>query len=140
MYREKEGKEEVTDFHFEGMLTGDYASFITQGPSEHYIRALEDCVIDELNHSDLQHLYTTLPLLERVGRILSEQVYCKVLTRMSSYQNDTPEVRYLKLSEEQPDLSKQVPQYLIASFLGVTPVGLSKIRKRLHDNGQLFTN
>jgi CRP-like cAMP-binding protein len=136
MYRrDKDGNEEVTDFQFEGTLTGDYVSFIEQKPSEHYIKALEDCLIDEISYEDLNHLYKTLPLLERAGRILSEQIYCKVITRMTSYQNDTPEVRYQQLLEQNPMLFQRVPQYLIASFLGVTPVGLSKIRKRLHDNG-----
>ena len=138
MYRDKDKKEEVTDFHFKGMLTGDYVSFIRQEPSEHYIRALEDCEIEEISYIDLHHLYTTLPLLERAGRILSEQIYCKVLTRMSSYQNDSPEIRYQQLIQHRPALFQQVPQYLIASFLGVTPVGLSKIRKRLHDKGPIY--
>lgn len=132
--RDKDGKEEVTEFQFEGALTGDYVSFIRQEPSEHYIRALEDTLIEEINYDELHHLYRTMPLLERAGRILSEQIYCKVITRMTSYQNDSPEVRYQQLLDENPMLFQRVPQYLIASFLGVTPVGLSKIRKRLHDN------
>lgn len=131
MYRNADGKEEVTDFFFEGNLIGDYVSFIRQEPSEHYIRALEDCVVEELSYEDLRHLYRTVPTMERVGRILSEQIYCSALTRMSSYQNDSPEFRYQQLLKQRPSLFQRVPQYLIASFLGVTPVGLSKIRKRL---------
>lgn len=130
-YRIKDGKEEVTDFYLKGMLTGDYVSFITLGPSDHYIKALEDSRLDQINHDDLQQLYGKYPLMERAGRILSEKIYCKVITRMVSYQNDSPEVRYQKLVDERPELLLRMPQYLIASYLGVTPVGLSKIRKRL---------
>jgi CRP-like cAMP-binding protein len=133
-YRNKGKKEEVTEFYLEGMLTGDYVSFIKQEPAEHYIRALEDSEVAEISYSDLNHLYTMYPPIERAGRILSEQTYCKVITRMLSYQNDSPEIRYKKLVEERPILFQRMPQYLIASFLGVTPVGLSKIRKRLHDS------
>ena len=133
MYRNADGKEEVSEFFFEGMLIGDYVSFIKQEPSEHDIRAMEDCEMEEISYEDLRHLYSTVPTMERVGRILSEQIYCSVLTRMSSYQNDSPEFRYQQLIEQRPALFQRVPQYLIASYLGVTPVGLSKIRKRLHD-------
>jgi CRP/FNR family transcriptional regulator, anaerobic regulatory protein len=132
-YRTKDGKEEVTEFYLEGMLTGDYVSFIKHEPAEHDIRALEDSEVEEINYEDLQHLYSTYPLMERAGRILSEDIYCKVITRMLSYQNDSPEVRYRNLVEQRPELFHRVPQYLIASYLGVTPVGLSKIRKRLQD-------
>jgi len=134
-YRNRDGKEEVTEFYLEGMLTGDYVSFIKQEPSEHYIRALEDSVVEEISYTDLNYLYSMYPLMEQAGRILSQQTYCKVITRMLSYQNDSPEIRYQKLVEERSILFQRVPQYLIASFLGVTPVGLSKIRKRLQDNG-----
>jgi CRP/FNR family transcriptional regulator, anaerobic regulatory protein len=132
-YRTKDGKEEVTEFYLEGMLTGDYVSFIKHEPAEHYIRALEDSEVEEIDYEDLQRLYSTYPLMERAGRILSEDIYCKVITRMLSYQNDSPEMRYRNLVEQRPELFQRVPQYLIASYLGVTPVGLSKIRKRLQD-------
>jgi CRP-like cAMP-binding protein len=135
-YRSKDGNEEVTEFYLEGMLTGDYVSFIKQELSEHSIKALEDSELEEISYNDLNHLYSIHPLMEMAGRILSEQTYCKVITRMLSYQNDTPVERYQQLIRERPVLFQRVPQYLIASFLGVTPVGLSKIRKRLNENGQ----
>ena len=136
MYRDMEEKEEVTEFYFEGMLNSDYVSFIRQEPSEHYIRALEDMEVEEFSYTDLQYLYANVPASNKVGRLITERLYCGIITRMLSYQNDTPEVRYQKLIRERPALLQRVPQYLIASFLGVTPVGLSKIRKRLHDHGQ----
>jgi CRP-like cAMP-binding protein len=134
-YRNKDGKEEVTEFYLEGMLTGDYVSFIKQEPAEHYIKAMEYSELEEISYADLNRLYSIYPPMEMAGRILSEQTYCKVITRMLSYQNDTPVERYQQLIRERPELFQRVPQYLIASFLGVTPVGLSKIRKRLHESG-----
>jgi len=138
MYRSVGGKEEVTEFYFERALTGDYVSFIEKKPSDHYIKALEDTIIEELSHKDLNELYKISPPIERAGRILSERTYCRVITRMLSYQNDTPEQRYQQLLEERPALFQRVPQYLIASYLGVTPVGLSKIRKRINNNERPF--
>jgi len=91
-------------------------------------------VVEVLSYEDLHYLYDNLLPIERAGRIITEGLFCGIVRRMLSYQNDSPEVRYQKLIEQRPMLFQRVPQYLIASFLGVTPVGLSKIRKRLHDN------
>ncbi len=135
MYKDTGEKEEVIEFYLEDMLTSDYVSFIRQEPSVNYIKALEDTEVEEISYEDLHLLYDTEPPIERVGRLITESLYCGIITRMLSYQNDSPEVRYQKLIRQRPALLQRVPQYLIASFLGVTPVGLSKIRKRLHDNG-----
>lgn len=131
MFKDTGEKEEVIEFYLEGMLTSDYVSFIRQTPSVNNIKALEDTEVEEISHTDLHSLYDTLPAIERVGRIITENLYCGIITRMLSYQNDSPEVRYQKLIKDRPALLQRVPQYMIASFLGVTPVGLSKIRKRL---------
>jgi CRP-like cAMP-binding protein len=135
MAKEHGGKEEVVEFYFEGMFCSDYVSFIKQSPADNSIKALEDSELEEMSYEDLHHLYDTHYAIERVGRIITEGLYCGLIKRMLSYQNDPPEVRYQKLIEQRPGLFQRVPQYLIASFLGVTPVGLSKIRKRLQDNG-----
>ena len=132
MYRrDVDGHEEVIEFYFEGMLNSDYVSFIRQEPSNQYIRALEDMEVEDLGYDDLQYLYNNVPPVNRSGRMITEALYCGITKRMLSYQNDSPEIRYQKLLEERPVLFQRVPQYLVASFLGVTPVGLSKIRKRL---------
>src|SRR5258708_7988768 len=136
MYRDTGEKEEVIEFYFEGMLNSDYVSFIKQEPSVNYIRALEDMEVEDISYDDLQYLYANVPPVNQVGRIITERLYCGIIARMISYQNDSPEVRYQKLIQQRPALLQRVPQYLIASLLGVTPVGLSKIRKRLHDNGR----
>jgi CRP-like cAMP-binding protein len=131
MYRDKVGKEEVIEFYVEGMLCSDYVSFIRQEPADNAIRFLEDSEVEQISHEDLHHLYDTQLPIERVGRIITESLYCGITKRMISYQNDCPELRYQKLMQERAYLFDRVPQYLIASYLGVTPVGLSKIRKRL---------
>jgi CRP-like cAMP-binding protein len=132
MYREAGGKEEIIEFYVEGMLNADYVSFIRQEPSDQCIRALEDMEVEDLTYEDLHWLYDNLPPVNRAGRIITENLFCGIRNRMLSYQNDSPELRYQKLLEQRPELFKRVPQYMIASFLGITPVGLSKIRKRLH--------
>lgn len=132
MYRDAGGKEEIIEFYIEGMLNADYVSFIRQEPSDQYIRALEDMEVEDLSYEDLHWLYDNIPPVNRAGRMITESLYCGITKRMLSYQNDSPELRYQKLLGQRPELFKRVPQYMIASFLGITPVGLSKIRKRLH--------
>jgi CRP-like cAMP-binding protein len=132
MYRDKDGKEEVVEFYFEGMFCSDYVSFIRQTPADNSIKTLEDSVVEEMSYDDLHYLYDNMLPIERAGRLITEGLFCGIVRRMLSYQNDSPEVRYQKLIEQRPMLFQRVPQYLIASLLGVTPVGLSKIRRRLH--------
>jgi CRP-like cAMP-binding protein len=131
MYREVDKNEEVIEFYFEGMLNSDYVSFIRQEPSNQCIRALEDMEVEDLDYDDLQYLYANVLPINRAGRRITEGLYCGITKRMLSYQNDTPEIRYQKLIAQRPEIFQRVPQYLVASFLGVTPVGLSKIRKRI---------
>jgi CRP-like cAMP-binding protein len=131
MYRARDGREEVIEFYLEGMPCSDYVSFIRQKPSDNAIRLLEDCVVEQLSYKDLHYLYDTMLPIERVGRIITEKLYCGITKRMLSYQKDSPEVRYRNLVGQRPEVFQRAPQYLIASYLGVTPVGLSKIRKRL---------
>ncbi len=134
MYRNKGGKEEVVEFYFEKMWCSDYISFIKQTPAENSIRTLEECEVEQISREDLSSIYARMLPIERVGRLITERLFVGIVKRMLSYQNDSPEVRYQKLIQERPELFQRVPQYLIASLLGVTPVGLSKIRKRLRDN------
>ena len=64
-------------------------------------------------------------------RILSEELLVKVQFNLDSFKTHTPEQRYLHMLEQRPDLIQRVPQHQIASFLGITPQSLSRIRKRL---------
>jgi len=136
MYRDMGGKEEVIEFYTERMFNSDYVSFIRQEPTDQNIRALEDMEVEDMSYNDLQYLYANVPVSNRAGRLITEGLFCGITRRMLSYQNDSPELRYQKLLEQRPELFKRVPQYLIASFLGVSPVGLSKIRKRLNPEGR----
>jgi CRP/FNR family transcriptional regulator, anaerobic regulatory protein len=131
MYTLEGGEEVVSQFFFEGELMCDHFSFLTFRPSNQFIRALEDSELESLSYDDIQYLYDRIPELERVGRILTERICVQLMINLMSYKNDSAEIRYRKLLIQRPALFQRVPQYLIASFLSLTPVGLSKIRKRL---------
>ncbi|RIV17788.1 Crp/Fnr family transcriptional regulator [Fibrisoma montanum] len=133
-YYLKDGDEFNGQFFFEGAWIGDYQSFLTGQPSIQYFDALEDAELLVMQHTDLQNLYAELPKFERFGRVLAENVVIGSQRRTASLLFDTPEERYLKLIKERPKVMERIPLHHIASYLGIKPESLSRIRKRLAEN------
>lgn len=133
-YYLKDGNEFNGQFFFEGTWIGEYQSFLTGQPSIQYFDALENVELLVMQHRDLQKLYTDLPQFERFGRVLAENVVIGSQRRTASLLFDSPEERYLKLIAERPKVVERIPLHHIASYLGIKPESLSRIRKRLADN------
>lgn len=133
-YYLKEGSEFNGQFFFEGAWVGDYHSFLTGQPSVQYIDALEEAELLIMSRADLLALYDQQPRFERFGRLLAENVVIGSQRRTASLLFDTPEERYLKLITERPKVIERIPLHHIASYLGIKPESLSRIRKRLADN------
>ncbi|CCH51727.1 putative transcriptional regulator, Crp/Fnr family [Fibrisoma limi BUZ 3] len=133
-YYLNDGDEFNGQFFFEGSWIGEYQSFLTGQPSIQYFDALEDSELLVMQHSDLQKIYTDLPKFERFGRVLAENVVIGSQRRTASLLFDTPEERYLKLIRERPKVVERIPLHHIASYLGIKPESLSRIRKRLAEN------
>ena len=131
LYTLEGGKEVVSQFFFEGELMCDHYSFLTGRKSNQFVRALEDSLVECISHEDIERGYDDIPGLERISRLLTERTCIKLMFYLASHKNDSAEVRYRKLLASRPQLFQRVPQYLIASYLGITPVGLSKVRRRL---------
>lgn len=125
-----ESRELTCDFSFEDTYISDYEGFLNQSPSRLYIQALEDSELVKLHYDSVQKFYHSFPCLQKFGRLIAEQFLLDVLKRSNSLLFSTPEERYRQLAEENPKLLQRVPQYMIASFIGVTPEALSRIRKR----------
>jgi CRP-like cAMP-binding protein len=126
-----DGEEKTYEFGKENDFVCNYESFLPQVPSTKIIQALEDCVIWQISFADLQVFYQSVAGGERFGRIVIEQVFIQLLAALGSLYTDTPEQRYLKFLNEHPDLQQRVSQYHIASYVGVKPQSLSRIRKRI---------
>jgi len=129
-YINNDGEEKTYGFAKEFDFVCNNESFIPQKPSRQIIQALEDCRLLVISYADLQIFYTTLKNGERYGRMVIEQVFVQTLQGLNSFYTDTPELRYEKLVKDYPDLLQRIPQYYIASFVGVKPQSLSRIRKR----------
>ncbi|MCD8741702.1 Crp/Fnr family transcriptional regulator [Mucilaginibacter roseus] len=131
----REDGEEITNyFSFNNELTSSYKSFLRQEPSFVYIQALEDTSLVCLSHSNIQKLLEHPQLshkMDRFGRLVAEYYLCCYEDRVQAFITQSPEQRYLKLLQEGQGVLQRIPQHYIANFLGVTPVSLSRIRKRI---------
>ena len=130
-YINHDGEEKTYEFGQENNFVCNYESFLPQTPSTKIIQALEDSEILQISYADLQIFYQSVRGAERFARLVIEQVFVQLLQALSSLYTDIPEYRYKKLLKEHPDLLQRVSQYHIASYVGVKPQSLSRIRKRI---------
>ena len=129
-YYDKEGEVKITAFFFQGDFVSNYKSFLTGKPLDHFIEAMQDAAIYKINLQELKSLYDKHKNIERLGRLIAENLYLMVASRLDSFMFQTPEERYKSLIERNSRLLQDVPQYMIASYLAVKPETLSRIRGR----------
>jgi CRP-like cAMP-binding protein len=132
MYYELDDKEKIICFIGEHQYVSEYQSFLTRHPSMIYIQALEDLELVETSYQDLQHLYSTMPEANIIGRLIAEQLFVNINATGLLERMESIEQRYLRLIEEQPELLQKVPQYMIASYLGITPEAFSRVKARMN--------
>jgi CRP-like cAMP-binding protein len=126
-----DGKEINVGFASENDYLSQYDSFLLRTPSAGQIDVLEDCELLHLSYNDMQAIYLSHPVFERFGRRIAEQLFILVSMQTNRLLTLTPEERYAELVEQHPELLQRVPQYMIASYIGITPEHLSRIRKKL---------
>ncbi|MBN9485444.1 MAG: hypothetical protein BGO70_14450 [Bacteroidetes bacterium 43-93] len=130
-YYDIDGKEVITNFYTEEASFCNYESFLSRKPSLFFADALEHTEVVQIDYDALQYIYTYLPDSERVGRLMAEQLYISLSGRVAALLLDSPEQRYQKFLKEKSSFIQRIPQYMIASYLGITPEALSRIRARI---------
>jgi CRP-like cAMP-binding protein len=125
------GKEHNMQFAAEGEWIADLASFYSEKPSGVHIEAMEPAVILQIKHDDLLDLYIGYHRFDRHFRIIVETKYIELQNRVLQNISVTAEQRYLNFLDQFPELANRLPNTQIASYLGITPEFLSKIRKVL---------
>lgn len=130
-YINDDGEEKTYGFSKENEFTCNYESFVPQTPSSQIIQALEDTDIWTITYENLEKFYKEVKEGERFGRIVIEQVFIQTLKDRNSFYTDSPKFRYEKFLKEHLDLQQRLSQYYIASYVGVKPQSLSRIRKRI---------
>lgn len=131
LYIPKEENDLTFGFVFSGSFLSAYDSFLTQSPSVYSIEAIDNTTLWQLSFQDLQMIYKETEIGNHIGRKAAESLYLIKSKRELSLLNDTAEERYLKLFSERPELLQKIPLKYIASYIGVTPQALSRIRKRI---------
>ncbi|GAA3988312.1 Crp/Fnr family transcriptional regulator [Mucilaginibacter dorajii] len=120
-------------FAFEGEWIGDYESFLLQAPSPDFIEAIEDTELFTLSYADMQALYSHSQRFERFGRLIAERLFIDTARNNRNLKMQSAEDRYLELLNTQPRIFERLPQHLIASYLGIQPQSLSRIRAKLYN-------
>lgn len=131
MYYLVDGKEKIMGFFNEHTYASDYKSFLTKKAADSYIVAMDDTELVETSYEGLQMIYKEVPEANLLGRLVAEALFIDMCNRNSTDISATIEERYQQLVDTQPWLLQRVPQYMIASMLGITPEALSRIKGRL---------
>ncbi len=125
------GEEKTLDFFEEGRWVLSATNVAPTMPSPHFLECSTDCVLLVGSSVKGEALYQKYPKLGDISRKLMESVFVEQRAKLEKFLTSDPQERYLLLLKNNPDLPQRVPQYQIASYIGVTPESLSRIRKRL---------
>lgn len=126
-----DGKEISTGFIAENNYVAEYASFLVQQPAHSNLEALEESEVINLSYDDIQLLYQTNPVFQVFGRKIAEMLFLLLVSQNTTLLTLSPEERYQTLLNYQPYVIQRVPQYMIASYIGITPEHLSRLRKKM---------
>ncbi len=127
----EKGKEKVNSFAVENWWITDMDSFINSKSSFNSIQAIEDTSVLMISKEDLERLYKQLPKLERLFRLISEKYAIALQRKEEIFMREDSINRYNNLIRSIPNFDQRVPQYMIASYLDITPEYLSEIKKSI---------
>ncbi len=130
-YLDNKGNEHVVMFGIENWWAADLGSFIAQTEAEFNVQCLADTEVIQLSHSNTEALFIELPKMERFFRLIIQNAYIKTQKRIVQNYALSAKERYLEFCKEYPQLEQRIPQYMIASYLGITKEFLSSIRGQL---------
>lgn len=125
-----DGEEKTTSFYTE-MEALTPPCVISKTPSEYYVSCLEDTILTVTNADMGTEINSNFPKFETLCRILSEELLAKQRIDFDEFKTSSPEQRYLNLLQSRPDLIQRVPQHQLASYLGIQPQSLSRLRARI---------
>ncbi|MBC7775756.1 MAG: Crp/Fnr family transcriptional regulator [Phycisphaerae bacterium] len=128
---DEKGTEHNVEFVAENDWIADIGSFHAQKPSKLFIEALEPSEIIQIEQQDLYFLYLNIPMLDRIFKVIIENKFVELQNRVLQNISSTAQHRYLNFLEQYQHLAARLPNTQIASYLGITPEFLSKIRKDL---------
>ncbi len=126
-----DGEERTTEFYVEKDAISSLQSYNLNVPTNHYLECIENCKLAVLSREKEQELFKRVSGFESLCRVSVEEELGAYQDKLAQFMIYSPEKRYLDLMENRPYLLQRVPQYHLASYLGVKPESLSRIRKRI---------
>lgn len=126
-----DGIEKTSGFFVDEQWVVSINNINHQTPSNQYLECCIDCRLLVGNSTKGEDLYRRFPNLEYISRKLMEKIFTEQQEKLEAFAISTPLIRYQNLLQSRPDLIQRIPQYQIASYIGVTPESLSRIRKRI---------
>lgn len=132
-YLRPDGTEFNKSFCLSGEFSGSYYDLLRASASTASIVAMSDCRLVVGDYRAFTELYERHPMWERAGRLIAENLFIRKARREYEFMALTAEERYRLLQERTPQLEDLILQFHIASYLGITPVALSRIRQRMRD-------
>lgn len=126
-----EGIDHTIQFAIEDWFISDFNSYINQTPASLFVEALEDSTVQQIAFNDVERLCAENPKFEKFFRLVAQKSFAFSQRRVLSNLGKSAEERYLEFQELYPSIVQRVPQYALASYLGMSPEFLSKIRRRL---------
>ena len=130
-YLDDKGQEHIIMFSIEDWWTSDLGSFISQTPSDFNVQCLENTEIIQFSYENIEEIFSKIPKLERFFRKIIEKAFVASQKRIIRNFSLTAKERYLIFKESYPKIEQRIPQYMVASYLGITKEFLSKIKSQL---------
>jgi len=131
LYYNTNGEEKTAFFYTENQFVSSYKSFVQQLPTHHNLQCIEESYLATISKENANLLLKTFPKFEFLARMIMEEELMIYQEVISSFITLSPEERYMQLQKKQPELIQRIPQHYLATYLGVKPESLSRIRKRI---------
>ena len=126
-----DGQEQTVMFSTENWWASEIGSFVTQTPSDYNVQCVENTELIQISFDEQETLFRKIPKLERFFRLILEKAFVASQKRIVRNFSLTAKDQYLHFLKEYPELDNRIPQYMIASYLGITKEFLSKIKSQL---------
>lgn len=135
-YLDHKGNEHIISFGLKNWWVGDICSFTTQTPAEYNTQCLDQTRVHQISYNDLEYLFKEIPKLERYFRVIIQAAYGSMSKRLVRNHAMNAKQRYQEFIKSYPEIAQSVPQYMLASYLGITKEFLSQLRKQLAEEAR----
>ncbi|MBV6640305.1 MAG: Crp/Fnr family transcriptional regulator [Cyclobacteriaceae bacterium] len=130
---DEQGNEHILQFGISGWWVNDLYAYLTEKPSTFFVQAITKSTVLQIHRDRLNKLYDEVPMMDRFFRIKTQNGYVALQERTIHNMSQPAENRYLEFINRYREMEQQIPQYMIASYLGVTPEHLSALRKKMSE-------